>query len=118
MPNVITETIISVRQVDANGDPVSAGGSVSSSTGTHSNVGDETSATTLLAANANRDGATVYNDSTADLYLKLGSGASSTSFTVKLAQDDYYEVPFGYTGIITGLWASDASGNARVVEFT
>lgn len=70
---------------------------------------------TLLASNANRFGATIYNDSAAVLYLKLGATASAASFTLRMAADSYYEVPFGYTGIIDGLWAS-ATGSARVTE--
>lgn len=72
---------------------------------------------TLLAANANRLGATVYNDSSVNLFLKLGATASTTSFTVKLAAAGYYEVPFNYTGIIDGLWDS-ATGSARLTELT
>jgi hypothetical protein len=31
----------------------------------------------------------------------------------------YYEVPFGYTGQLTGIWASDPNdGSARVTEIT
>lgn len=88
------------------------------STATLSNVNDAAVSTTILASNAARLGATVYNDSTVALYLKFGSSASTTSFTVKLAADQYYEVPFGYTGILTGIWASDAAGAARVTELT
>lgn len=73
--------------------------------------------TSLLAANAARVGATVANDSTAIMYLKLGTGASATSFTVRLTANAYYEVPFGYTGAINGYWSS-ATGNARVTELT
>lgn len=87
-------------------------------TATTTSVSDTALSTTLLAANANRLGATVYNDSTVDLYLKLGATASLTSFTVKMAADGYYEVPFNYTGIIDGIWASDAIGAARIVELT
>ena len=65
-----------------------------------------------------RSGATVYNDSTAILYLALGTAAASTTdFTVKMVADAYYEVPFGYTGAIRGIWAS-ATGSARVGEIT
>ncbi|UZJ58562.1 hypothetical protein OKW98_18465 [Pseudomonas sp. KU26590] len=71
--------------------------------------------TTLLAANAARRGATIFNESTSVLYLKLGSASSITSYTVIIAANGYYEVPFGYTGAITGLWAS-ANGAARVTE--
>src|SRR5205823_2753381 len=53
-------------------------------TATITSVNDTNTSTTILASNANRLGATVYNDSTATLYLLLGSGtASSTTFTVK-----------------------------------
>jgi hypothetical protein len=77
---------------------------------------------TVLAANANRLGATISNDSTAILYLLLGTGtASATNYTVALDQKGsvaaYFEVPFDFTGIITGIWAS-ATGSARVTEFT
>jgi hypothetical protein len=81
-------------------------------------VSDTASSTTLLAANANRLGAAVYNDSTVDLYLKLGTTASLTSFTVKMIPGAYYEVPFSFTGEISGIWASDASGAARVTELS
>jgi len=73
--------------------------------------------TLVLAANVNRLGATVFNDSTALLYLKLGTGASTTSFTVRIAARGYYEVPFNYTGLIHGYW-SVATGAARVTELT
>ena len=86
-------------------------------TGTASNVNASATNVTILAANTARLGATVYNDSTVTLYLKLGATASTTSFTVKLIGDAYYEVPFGYYGIIEGIWAS-ATGVARVTELT
>ena len=86
-------------------------------TPTTSNVTAAVADTLLLASNPNRAGASIYNDSTASLYVKLGSGASTTSFTVKLNKDDYYEIPYGYTGIVHGYWSS-ASGAARVTEMT
>lgn len=73
--------------------------------------------TQLLATNANRLGATVINDSTATLYLMLGTTSSTASFTVKMYQDDYYEVPYSFTGAIKGIW-NVASGAARVTELT
>lgn len=86
-------------------------------TGTLSSVASSATSVTLLAANTARRGATVYNDSTAVLYLKLGATASATSFTVQLGAGDYYEVPGRYAGIIDGIWAS-ANGNARITELT
>lgn len=88
-----------------------------SSTGTSTNVSASITNVTLLAENAARKGATIYNDSTAILGLKLGATASATSFTVKMQPDAYYELPFGYTGIIDGIWIV-ASGSARITEFT
>lgn len=89
-----------------------------SGTPTQTSVNDTASSTTLIASNANRLGATVFNDSTVVLYLKLGATASTTSFSIKLDPSDYYEIPFGYTGVVDGIWASDASGAARITELT
>ena len=87
-------------------------------TGTQSNVASSASAVTILASNATRQGATVFNDSTAVLYLILSSTTPTTSvYTTQVAPNWYYEVPFRYTGIIKGIWAS-ANGNARVTEIT
>lgn len=81
--------------------------------GTTSTVASSATNVTLLTANAARKGVTIFNDSTAILYVKLGATASATDFTVKMQADQYYEVPFGYIGIIDGIWAS-ATGNARI----
>ena len=92
------------------------------STNTTATVASSATVVTLIASNTSRLGATIYNDSTALLYLKLGASASTSDFTAVVAPltssiGGYYEVPFGYTGIITGIWAS-ATGNARVGELT
>lgn len=74
--------------------------------------------TLLLAANAARKGATVYNDSVQNLRLNLGTtAASATNFTVLLGSGAYYEVPFAYTGEIRGIWGA-AVGSARMTELT
>jgi hypothetical protein len=80
-------------------------------------VSGSASSVSLLASNNARVGATVYNDSAAILYIKLGATASATSFTVKVQPEEYFEVPFGYTGAIDGIWAS-ATGSARITELT
>jgi hypothetical protein len=82
------------------------------------------STATLFASNTARRGASVFNNATSDLYLHLGSGASTETFTLKIAAGGYYEVPFWWTGIVTGIWPSAASGTgtadgeAQVNEFT
>ena len=85
---------------------------------TLSNVASSATNVTVLAANANRKGAIIVNDSTAYLYLKFGATATTSSYTVKLYPDDYYEVPEPvYVGIIDGIWSA-ANGSARVTELT
>lgn len=90
-----------------------------SSTSALTNVPANVASVTILAANAARLGATVYNDTTlGNLFLKLNSAAASAmSFTVRMVPQSYYEVPFDYVGAITGIW-DVADGDARVTEFT
>ena len=83
-----------------------------------SSVAASASNVLLLASNADRRGATVYNDSNQTLFLKLGVTASLSDFTVRMIKRAYYEVPYDYTGQIDGIWESGASGNARVTELT
>ena len=117
------------RQVVVLGDPATNAGvapvdvtfglkvdRANTATATLSNVSSSASNVTLLASNAARRGATIFNDSTAILYIKFGATASATSFTVYLTAAQYYEVPYPcYTGIIDGIWAS-ANGSARITE--
>lgn len=92
---------------------------IPSTTGTNSSVAATTSdSTTILSSNTARRGATVYNDSAlASMRLSLGATCTATSYTVLLAPGGFYEVPYDYTGIITGDWTA-ASGNARITELT
>jgi hypothetical protein len=71
----------------------------------------------LLAGNSNRFGATIYNDSTSPLYIAFFAASSLSQFTVKVLAGGYYEVPFGFTGDINGIWES-ATGDARITEMT
>lgn len=78
-------------------------------------VSSSATVVTLAAANGSRRGLTIYNDSTKILFVKLGSGASQTDFSVKLSSQGYYETPAQYTGIVTGLWSS-VNGFGYVTE--
>jgi hypothetical protein len=85
---------------------------------TPGNVPASTSNVTLAAANASRRGLYVYNDSTANLYLKLGATASTSSFTVKIPAGGLYELPVPfYRGQVDGIWDA-ANGNARITELS
>lgn len=77
----------------------------------------DTTSQQVVALNALRKGLTIFNDSTASLYLKFGTTASSSSYTVKMAAGSYYEVPFYYTGRIDGIWSA-VNGDAKVTEVT
>lgn len=91
-----------------------------STTGTKTNVNDAAASTTLLAANADRKGFTITNDSASGLYLDLSGGtASSTSYSVFVPPGGYYqELGARYTGGITGIWTADSTGAARMTEYT
>jgi hypothetical protein len=86
-----------------------------SGTSTPTTVASSATSVTILASNSNRKGATIWNDSTATLFLEFGATATTSAFTAKLSPSGYFEVPFHYTGVISGIWSA-ANGNALVRE--
>lgn len=72
--------------------------------------------TQLLAANASRLGASIYNGADQTMYVALGNTLTTESYSVKVAVDQYYEVPFGYTGVLYAVWDSGPEGYAQVTE--
>lgn len=89
-----------------------------SSTGTLTLVASTASDVTILSANPSRFGFSIINNSTAPLYvLNANATSSTTSFSVVLFSNGYFESPFGYTGIVKGLWLA-ANGTANVTEYT
>jgi hypothetical protein len=87
------------------------------STSTRTSVTVALVSISLLASNALRKGATIYNDGATDVYVALGSAASLTDFTVLLVAGAYYEVPAGYTGSIFAIRAA-GTGAVRISELT
>lgn len=81
-------------------------------------VASSASNVTLFAANGRSRGRTVFNESTAVLFLKFGATASATSYTVQMATNTYFTFPDNalYAGQVDGIWAS-ANGNARLTEW-
>ena len=69
----------------------------------------------ILAANANRLGAMFYLESGSALFLKLGSSAGTFDYTLQLGTSGYYEVPYNYTGTISGIWQF-ANGTVQITE--
>lgn len=93
------------------------GTQIMTSTSTQSSASVTASSTTVLAANAARLGATIFAESGAVCLLKLGATASITSYSVAINIGGYYEIPFGYTGVIDGITISGTSV-LRITEFT
>lgn len=84
---------------------------------TLTNVASSATTVNLFAANGMASGRTIFNDSTAVLYVKFGATASTTSYTVQLAAGASYTFPAPlYAGQVDGIWAS-ANGNARLTEW-
>ncbi len=90
----------------------------SSATTVTSDVVAVTSSVTILLANASRLGATVYNDSNKAMFLKHGTGATTSSYTVRVPKQWVYELPtpLVYTGVIEAVWDTGAVGSAKVTE--
>jgi hypothetical protein len=90
------------------------------STGAFTSVNSVASSTTILASNSSRKGAIIVNTDANALYLDLtgGTATTTTRYARALVTGESYEVPFGTTGAITGIWAADGSGAALVTEFS
>jgi hypothetical protein len=74
-----------------------------------------TSYGTIATASTGRLGCQIFSEGPGTLHVTLGTATTSTSsYTVRLASGDYYEVPANYTGLIGGIFAT--AGTARVTE--
>ena len=92
-------------------------------TATVTSVASAAVSTAIVAENGARRGLIISNTDANILYLRLGGGtASATAFTVAIPGAtatviDKYQVPFGFVGAITGIWAIDGLGSAVITEF-
>ena len=78
--------------------------------GTTTSVALSVVVATILASNAARLGAILWNDGAANAYVRLAAGATTALFTVRLANKSEWELPFPvYTGIITGITSAGAA---------
>ena len=94
-----------------------------SSKATLTSVGDESSSTSLIAANPERTGLLLTNTSSAILYILLGGGTATatTAHSLRLAasggQIDLSDISGRcFKGAISGIWASDAGGAVNITE--
>jgi len=85
--------------------------------GTGSTDFTSTSYGTIATASTGRLGCTIFNSGPGTLHVLLGTATASTSaFTARLSAGDYYEVPFNYTGLIGGIFAT--AGTAEVTQLS
>lgn len=77
-------------------------------------VADTATSTTLLSSSGARKGFRITNTSSAVLYVKYGTTASATDFTVRLPQWAYLEENF-YSGRVDAVWASDPGDGAALI---
>lgn len=76
-------------------------------TGTTTSVALSVVVATILAANASRLGAILFNDGGASAYVRLAAGATTALFTVRMSNNATWELQTPvYTGIITGITAA------------
>lgn len=88
---------------------------------TRSQVPDSATDVLLIPADATRKTWSVFNDSTAVLYLAMGfTAASTTNYTAQLQPGGYYEPPSGAyfnQTPVRGIWASaPGTGGAKITE--
>jgi hypothetical protein len=90
---------------------------VSTTGGTGPTTFTSTSYGTIATSSTARLGCTIFNEGAGNLHILLGTATASTSsYTVRLSAGDYYEVPFNYTGLIGGIFAT--AGTARVTQIS
>jgi hypothetical protein len=93
---------------------------VQCATSSVTSVSASNTSVTLLATNSNRKMAIIFNESVSVLFLKFGTVATTSSYTVKIQPGGYYEFPENvYTGECDGVWQNnDANGYARITELS
>lgn len=80
-------------------------------------VAGSTVSVSILAANQERKGVNIFNDSSSAMYLAFAATASTSAYTVKIPAGGLYEMPNPtiYLGNLSAVWDT-ATGNARVTE--
>lgn len=109
------------QDADGNWVAVSALNPLPMSGGLFSEIADtdlinaSTGSVTLKAANPERRGLIIFNDSDFDLYVSLDGAASSSNFSWLIDGHAGWVMPVAHRGIIRGAWESGV-GSAKVTE--
>jgi hypothetical protein len=93
-------------------------GAVAARTPTTTSVASSATSVTILAANANRRGVAINNQSVARLYLSFSDPATVANSFIELGAGAFIllDQQLIVAGAITGIWSS-ANGTAQVTEF-
>ena len=111
-------TFANPLRIDPTGTTVQPTKEVRSTVAVPSSVPQSAVSVVLLAANAARLGMTIENNSTANLFVQFGPVAAIPGFAVKMIPGSYFEMPFGYVGVLSGIWDAAGGGTAEVTEET
>ena len=89
-------------------------------TATITSYSDSATAQELLAANSDRKGCIIFNNSPVILYVALGATATTSAFSYRLTPYATLELfaEKNFTGSISGIWASDSTGAGLVTELS
>lgn len=88
-------------------------------TSTVTRVASSITNVSLLVSNTARQAAYFYNESTSIAYLKLGTTASATSYTLQMTPLSFVTIDYDpvYTGEVDAIWVT-ANGAMQVTELT
>lgn len=101
----------------SNGLPVVVTSMPTRAAATLTNVSASATSVQLLASNSSRTQAVFYNDTDKNAYVKLGTTASTSSFSYLLLPGATLELPKPiYTGQIDCIWAAGPTGSMRITE--
>ena len=112
--NSLLYEVVKVSTVD--GIPLSV--ATPTRTPTTTSVASSTSSATLVAANSNRRGLSINNQSTSNLYLSFSATATVANSFLVMSPSSFLllDQQLITTNAITGLW-SVANGTAQITEF-
>src|SRR5262245_35440615 len=90
-----------------------------SSSATRTSVDESVDDTLLLAANPDRKGVIIQNESNSPLFVGYGTATvTAQDYTFVIPAQIPKEFAFGFTGMIRGKWQSASGGHARITELT
>ena len=114
---LLAQVVANTEMLETLLTPMSQGHKSSSSAAVSSLAATSTSKM-LLGANMARRSLSLFNADSNAVLVKFGEVASSTSFTVRIGQNGYYEMPRPtYTGRIDVIWEGVGSGSLMATEF-